>query len=73
MEKTIYTRLYKRILKRLIQARTEANLTQNQVAKMLGKHQSFISKCESGERRVDLAELKIISKIYKKTMDFFVE
>lgn len=73
MNKTIYTKLYKRIINRLIQARQEANLTQNQVAKILGKHQSFISKCENGERRVDLAELKIISKIYKKPLDFFLE
>lgn len=73
MEKTIYSKLYKRIINRLIQAREEVGLTQMQVARLLGKYQSFISKCESGERRVDIAELKIISKIYKKPMSFFVD
>ncbi|EMN48284.1 DNA-binding helix-turn-helix domain protein [Leptospira interrogans str. L1207] len=35
---------------RLTTARIEANLTQAQVAKSLGKYQSYISKIESGEK-----------------------
>lgn len=38
-------------------ARERANLTQTQVAALLGANQSTVSKYESGERRVDLIEL----------------
>ena len=33
--------------------------------------QSFVSKFESGERRVDFVELWDLAKIYKKPMSFF--
>jgi transcriptional regulator with XRE-family HTH domain len=41
----------------LIQLRKEAGLTQDQVAKILGKPQSFVSKYESGERSLDFIEV----------------
>jgi transcriptional regulator with XRE-family HTH domain len=37
--------------------RTQANLTQTEVATRLGKPQSYVSKYEGGERRLDLIEL----------------
>jgi transcriptional regulator with XRE-family HTH domain len=43
-----------RNLGRLKQARVEAALTQVEVAKKLERPQSFVSKIESGERRVDV-------------------
>lgn len=73
MEKTIYTQVYKKIIERLIKAREDVGFTQIQVAKKLGKHQSFISKCETGERRIDIVELKVIAKIYKKPINFFLD
>ena len=51
-------------LEKLKQARLDAGLTQVDVAQMLGKHQSYISKCESGERRVDFVELLDFAAIY---------
>jgi transcriptional regulator with XRE-family HTH domain len=68
-----YSQDYRAFLKRLKNARKEAGLTQKQAAKSLGKNQSFISKCESGERRVDILELKVFAKLYGKTLDYFVE
>jgi transcriptional regulator with XRE-family HTH domain len=41
----------------LIAVRSEAGLRQIDLAKRLGKPQSFVSKYESGERRLDLIEL----------------
>ena len=72
MKKTIYSQDHKRIVERLKLAREQAKLDQTEVAKRLGKTQSYISKLESGQRRIDLVQLKTISKLYKKPLDFFI-
>lgn len=59
---------YRRLLKRLKQARLEAGLTQTEVARKLGKPQSFVSKCESGERRLDPLELQKFAELYRKDL-----
>lgn len=46
----------------LIEARDRAGLTQQQLAKRLGKHQSFIAKYEGGERRLDVLEFVTIAR-----------
>lgn len=40
--------------------REEAALTQKEVALRLGVPQSFVSKYESGERRLDVLELRLV-------------
>ncbi len=72
MEKSIHSKEYKAVLQRLKIARIEANLTQVQVAKKLGRHQSYISKIESGERRIDVVELNRIAKLYGKSVNYFL-
>lgn len=47
-------------------------MTQVQVAKKLGHHQSYVSKIESGERRVDVVELNRIAKLYNKSISYFL-
>lgn len=42
-------------------ARKKAGLTQTDLAKRLGKPQSFIAKYESGERRIDVVEFVAIA------------
>jgi transcriptional regulator with XRE-family HTH domain len=66
-----YQKAYKRFRTRLVQARQEAGLTQVEVAKRLGRPNSFISKCELGERRVDVVELRQLAHIYRKDLSFF--
>ncbi len=66
-----YIRQYKEFLRRLKQAREEAGLRQEDVARALGKAQSFVSKCESGERRVDFIELLAFAAAYKKGTGYF--
>ena len=56
MAKSVHTDSYRFLLKLLTQARTDAELTQRQLAAKLGKHQSYVSKIESGERRLDVVE-----------------
>jgi transcriptional regulator with XRE-family HTH domain len=41
-------------------ARRSANVTQVELAKRLGTDQSFVSKYERGERRIDVLELRAI-------------
>lgn len=72
LKDTEYIRQYKAFLDRLRAAREAAGLRQEQVARSLGKPQSFVSKCESGERRVDFIELLEFSKLYRKPLEFFV-
>ena len=72
MKDTSYRHRYAQFLGRLKQARVEAALTQVEVAKKLERPQSFVSKVESGERRVDVVELNELAKLYRRPLDFFL-
>lgn len=71
--KQIYTLEYRRMLTALRQAREEAGLTQAEVAAAFARPQSFVSKCESGERRIDPTELRLFAKIYQKPFCYFLD
>jgi len=58
MAKSIYSAGQERLQKLLRQVREDGGLTQTDLAARLKKPQSFVSKYESGERRLDLIELK---------------
>ena len=73
MSNSIYSKDYKEIIERLKKARLESGLAQQEVADKLGKPQSYISKIESGERRLDVAEIKKFSAIYKKPVYYFLK
>ena len=68
---SIHTREYQQLLKNLRAARIHAKLTQVQVAAKLKKPQSFIAKCESGERRIDFVELQAFARLYGKPVAYF--
>lgn len=68
MEKSQHSRKYKRLLKALRQARKEAGITQLDVARKLGTYASFVSKCESGERRFDVLEMAELCRLYGVTV-----
>jgi len=72
MSKSTYTKEYKEIINKLKQARVDAGLSQQAVADKLNKPQSYIAKIESGERRLDVAELKKLAGIYKKPSSCFI-
>ena len=50
-----------------------SGLTQEQVAQRLGKPQSYISKCQSGERRMDLVEIRAFCQAINKPLAEFIE
>ncbi len=62
---------YGRLRERLKAARIEAGLTQAQVAHLVGRPQSFISKIEVGERGVDFIEMQVLARNYGKPMSYF--
>lgn len=66
-----YQKTYRWFLARLREARRQAGLTQAEAARRLGKPQSFLSKCESGERRVDFVELVALAELYGVELSFF--
>ena len=63
MKKLRFSAKYKRLLKTLRTVRQEAGLTQEEVAKHFEAHASFISKIESGERRIDVVELAELCRL----------
>jgi transcriptional regulator with XRE-family HTH domain len=59
MDKTIHTDAYSEFLNQLRATRMAQGVTQAELAARLGTTQSFISKCERGERRLDLVEARL--------------
>ena len=72
MTKTIYADEYKKISGNLKKARQEIGLTQTEAAKKLNRPQSYVSKAENGEQRLDILELKKFAKLYNKKIEFFI-
>lgn len=62
LTKSVHTKNYARFLQLLVEVRKKAGVTQEQVAERLDRHQSFVSKYENGERRVDLIEFLEIAE-----------
>lgn len=60
MEKSIHTREYGVLLRLLREARERADVTQVELAARLEQTQSFVSKVELGESRLDLIQLRTI-------------
>lgn len=63
---------YQAVIARLREARMHLGLSQEEVANRLGRSQSFVSRCESGERRIDIIELKAFAELYERSVLFFL-
>lgn len=73
MGKSIRTKEYQSFAVKLKRARLEAGLTQVQVSKKLKRPQSYISKAEAGEQRLDIVELKKFAELYRKDFHYFIK
>jgi len=73
MQGNLYSKEHKTIVERLKKARQEAGLDQIDVAEKLGRSQSYLSKIESGQRKIDVIQLKKFAKLYKKDINYFLK
>ena len=71
MEKSIHTRDYAAFLRVLKQTREDAGLTQVGLAEALDKTQSFVSKVERGETRLDIIQLRSVLTALGTTLPEF--
>jgi transcriptional regulator with XRE-family HTH domain len=72
LKKSIHTDDQEFFLAVLRKLRTEKNLRQQDVARLLGEPQSFVSKYETGERRLDLLELREVCRVLGVSLIEFV-
>lgn len=72
MKKSIHTDERAVFVKRLKKARMDAGLTQSEVADKLGCSQSWVSKVELGELRVEAIWLNKLAKLYGKSISYFL-
>ncbi len=73
MDKNLYTKNQRELLALLREVRLEAELRQEDVAEEIGEPQSFVSKYEIGERRLDILELREICEALGISLAEFVE
>jgi transcriptional regulator with XRE-family HTH domain len=66
MPKTIFGGDHTKLVETLVAARTGAGLTQTELAKLIGRDQTFISLIERGQRRVDVIEFIALAKALKR-------
>ncbi|NET17534.1 MAG: helix-turn-helix transcriptional regulator [Okeania sp. SIO1H6] len=73
MPKSVFTGKYNRFRELLIEARKEINLTQVELSMKLSRPQSYVSKYERGERRLDLIEFLEIAEALEIDPLAFIE
>jgi transcriptional regulator with XRE-family HTH domain len=73
MPKSIFSASQEKLQNLLKKSRIDAGLSQVELAKKLGRQQSFVSKYESGERRLDVVELREICQALKIQLPIFAK
>jgi ribosome-binding protein aMBF1 (putative translation factor) len=70
--KSMFTRKYDHFRALLVEARKSAGVTQVELASRLRRPQSFVSKVERGERRLDLIEFLEVARVLKIDVSAFL-
>jgi transcriptional regulator with XRE-family HTH domain len=60
--RSLHTKPYQAFIAVMVLARKEANVTQHELARRIKKPQSFISKYERLERRLDVPEFVFVAR-----------
>ncbi|HJW86818.1 MAG TPA: helix-turn-helix transcriptional regulator [Candidatus Brocadiaceae bacterium] len=71
MPASLFTKEYERFRKLLEKYRQDNKITQSELAVKLARPQSYISKYENGERRLDVIEFLEIAKVLKINISAF--
>ena len=71
MKKKVYIAQRSRLVSLLREIRIEAGLTQMELAERIERDQTFVSKYESGQRRLDVLELREICQSVGITLEEF--
>jgi len=62
----------KALSEKLKLARENAGMTQAEAARLLKKPQWFVSRCENGQRKIDVTELMAFAEIYHIDLSRFL-
>ena len=65
MTRSVFSDAYRHMCERLTEERLANGLTQAELARALGRPQSYVAKFERGERRLDVVELLEILSVLK--------
>lgn len=65
MAKSIHDKRYRWMIEQLVEARRSQQLSQDAVARKLGKPQQYVSRYEVGERRLDIVEFLHVASVLK--------
>lgn len=71
MKKMMYSRQHLAVLKVLRQIREEAGLTQAELASKIEHPQSYVSKYENGERRLNIVDLVVLCEALNVSLTSF--
>lgn len=69
---SLYDAKHKNLVEKLKTARIEADISQEELAKKLDRTQSFISKLENGQVKVDAILLNELAQIFRKNINYFL-
>lgn len=72
MPSSLHRHHYQTFRQLLVNAREDAGITQVQIAEKLGRPQSFVSKYERGERRLDFTEFLELADVLNIDIESFV-
>jgi transcriptional regulator with XRE-family HTH domain len=73
MKKRIYMAQRGRLVSLLREMRIEAGLTQVDLAARIEKDQAYVSRYESGQRRLDVLEVREICQVVGITLEEFAK
>ncbi|MCP4175460.1 MAG: helix-turn-helix transcriptional regulator [Fuerstiella sp.] len=73
MEKSVHTAEYQVVIELLREQRIAAGITQVELAEMLQQTQSFVSKMECGDCRLDIIQLRTVCELLGTSLTAFVE
>ena len=73
MTSSVFTKKYETFRELLTQYRKDAGVTQQSLAEKLDKPQSFVSKFESGERRLDVIEFLDVAEVLQFDVYEFIK